>query len=98
MTPRETTEAEKSVRDPIAALLRGNGPAGAAVDGDKTRIQSAQRALIKLGYPVKADGVMGGTTRQAIERFERDRNLPITGELGAKTQRELASQSRVAIQ
>ena len=89
--------AAKPQGDQIAALVRGNGIVPAA-DGDKSKVSSAQRALIKLGYNVKADGHMGATTRQAIERFERDRNLPITGELGAKTVRELAAQSRIAIQ
>ncbi len=93
---RDSAEAAKLQGDQIAALLRGNGIVSSG-DAEKNRIQSAQRALIKLGYSVRADGSKGSSTRQAIEKFERDRNLPITGELGAKTVRELAAQSRIAI-
>nr|WP_255616509.1 peptidoglycan-binding domain-containing protein [Microvirga puerhi] len=50
-----------------------------------------QRALAKLGYNVKPDGLMGSETRQALERFERDRHLPVTGEFGGRTLRELTS-------
>jgi hypothetical protein len=90
---QDLLEAKPAGRDAIAALLRGAGSS----DTDKARVQSAQRALIKLGYQVRADGQMGSTTRQAIEKFERDRALTITGELSPRTLRELAAQSRIAI-
>ena len=62
------------------------------------RIAAAQRALNKLGYgPLKADGSIGPGTRQAIERFERDRRLAVTGEVGSRTARELASQSGLPV-
>ena len=49
-----------------------------------------QQALIKGGYgPTKADGVLGPETRAAIERFERERRLPVTGGLSPKLMREL---------
>jgi peptidoglycan hydrolase-like protein with peptidoglycan-binding domain len=42
---------------------------------------------------------MGGTgTRQAIERFEQDKRLPVTGEFNARTVRELSSASGIAVQ
>ncbi len=50
----------------------------------------AQKALGKLGYAVKADGVSGGTTRQAIEKFERDNRLPVKGDLSPRVLRELS--------
>ena len=57
-------------------------------------IANAQRALTKLGFgPLKADGVMGPGTRQAIERYERSRGLPVTGELAARTMRDLLAQA-----
>ncbi len=60
---------------------------------------AGQRALVKLGFgPLKADGLMGPTTRQAIERFERERKIPVTGELGARTVRELAAQSGLPVE
>jgi hypothetical protein len=57
--------------DPIGALLRGeNQPE------DGRLVLAAQNALIKLGYPVKADGAQSATTKQAIHDFERAHGLP----------------------
>ena len=86
--------------DPIANLIRGgepnSRPAELRPDG---RVMSVQKALTKLGYgPLKADGVLGTTTRQALERFERDSKLPITGGLGTRTTRQLASASGTQIE
>lgn len=44
------------------------------------RLTQIQRLLSELGYgPLSADGVMGENTSSAIQRFELDRGLPITG-------------------
>jgi peptidoglycan hydrolase-like protein with peptidoglycan-binding domain len=41
-----------------------------------------QEALAKAAYgPLLADGLLGQQTRVAIERFQRDRDLPVTGEI-----------------
>jgi hypothetical protein len=56
-------------------------------------VASVQRALQRLGYVVKPDGVMGGGTRQAIEKFERDNGLPAKGELTAKIAKLLANRA-----
>ena len=82
-------------RDLIAALLNGESPQDAAAPA--ARVAAVQKALIKSGFVLRADGVMGATTRQALERFERDRRLPVTGDLSPRTLRELADQSGVAI-
>jgi hypothetical protein len=82
--------------DAIAALLRANNAAQAGGEANRT-VLGAQRALVKLGFVLKPDGVMGGTTRQAIERFERDRNLPVRGDLTPKIIKMLAAESGVAI-
>ena len=88
----------KGARDPIAALIGTNpSTANTQSEADKARVQSAQRALIKLGFVLKADGVMGTSTRQAIEKFERDRNITVTGDLSPRTIKELSAQSRIAI-
>jgi len=94
--PREAEAAPLAARkDPIAALLNGETPQEAA--GPTARVAAVQKALIKSGFVLRADGVMGATTRQALERFERDRKLPVTGDLSPRTLRELAQQSGVAI-
>jgi hypothetical protein len=64
----------------------------------QAHIAAAQRALNKLGYgPMKADGVAGNATRQALELFEKDRKMAVTGEVMGKTRRILATQSGIAI-
>lgn len=93
--PARETAAPKG--DAIGALLSGGmAPAPAAVDTG-ARVLAAQKALVKLGYVLKADGLMGGSTRKALEMFEQTRKLPVTGELNARTLRELAAQSGIAI-
>lgn len=60
-------------------------------------VARAQRALSKLGYgPLKDDGLMGPGTRAAIERFERDRKLPVKGEAAGQTLRELTAKASAA--
>jgi hypothetical protein len=83
-------------RDPIGQLL-GGGESAPAETPDKN-VAYAQRALQKLGYVVKPDGVLGGGTRQAIEKFERDNGLPAKGELNARVVKLLATRSGLARQ
>lgn len=101
--PRASDPAAKPARDPIAALLRQGETtasvtpkvekAEAADKSDKAVLQ-AQRALNKLGYgPLKADGLMGPGTRAALEKFERDRKLPVKGEAAGRTLKELAARA-----
>lgn len=82
-------------RDALGDIIRAASETTASVTpkADKSVIQ-VQRALIKLGYgPLKADGVMGTGTRAAIEKFERDRKLPVKGEASGRTLRELAARA-----
>jgi hypothetical protein len=98
--PAASAEAKPS-RDAIGDLIRTGEPGmrPPANVGEPGRVAAAQRALIKLNYgPLKADGVMGAGTRQALERFEKDRRLPVTGELAARTVRDLAAQSGIGIE
>lgn len=99
--------AARPSRDAIADLIRGAETTGSAAPArpadaraePQRHVASAQRALLKLGYgPLKADGILGQGTRQALERFERDRRLTPTGELGPRTVRELAAQSGIRVE
>jgi Putative peptidoglycan binding domain len=91
-------------RDAIGDLIRLGEPPpippGYVGKPEPTRIvASGQRALARLNYLAsKADGVMGPETRQAVERFERDRNMTVTGEFGPRTARELAAESGVPVE
>ena len=83
-------KAEPAVRAPEPAK------ADAKVD---TKVASAQKALSKLGYgPLKPDGVLGATTRNALLRFEREKNLPTTGAVAGRTARQLATLSGLRVE
>ena len=72
--------------DPIRELLRG----GDAKDGTHLTI-AAQTALIKLGFPLKADGVEGASTEQAIAQFERAHGLAASSEITPKLVKQLSA-------
>src|SRR5262249_38391713 len=64
-------------------------PAAKAAPASK-RLQAVQRALGDFGYgQVKPTGVFGPETRSAIEQFERERKLPVTGQVSDRLTREL---------
>lgn len=67
--------------DPIAQLLTPS-----------KRVLAVQRALADFGYgQIKPTGIEDVETRAAIERFERDRRLPVTGTVSDRLVRELAA-------
>ncbi len=56
------------------------------------RVLAVQRALADYGYgQLTPNGVLGAETKSAIERFERERKLPITGQISERLTRELAA-------
>jgi peptidoglycan hydrolase-like protein with peptidoglycan-binding domain len=64
---------------PEAITMGLIGPPAAAPD---KQVAAVQDALAKAAYgPVRADGVFGRQTRDAIVRFQKDHGLPITGEI-----------------
>jgi hypothetical protein len=107
-TSRPVAEVPRDVvaRDPIGELIRsgqvGSGagaPSGGAAAPETRPVLAAQRALNRVGAgPVKADGVFGEETRAAIERFERERRIPVTRELSPRTLRELTAASGIRME
>jgi Putative peptidoglycan binding domain len=83
MPPRPRTQTAAAAHtDPIADLIAQQPHPLSAV----------QRALNEYGYgPVKATGVYDDATRTAIKRFEKDHNLPPTGQVTPRFRRELAA-------
>jgi len=99
--PAQAPARAQTVRDPIAEMIRLGGPVPtppANVGQSSDIVLSGQRALARLGYRLKVDGEMGPGTRQAIQRFEQDRRLPVTGTFNARTVRELSAASGIAVQ
>lgn len=64
---------------------------------EKVIVSTAQKALTKFGYgPLAADGIMGPSTRQAIEEFQYKNGLPVTRELDMATLQRLGEVGSVA--
>jgi hypothetical protein len=64
----------------------------AAVLGSTQQTTAVQRALSDYGYgQITPNGVVGPETRAAIERFERERRLPVTGQISERLTRELTA-------
>jgi peptidoglycan hydrolase-like protein with peptidoglycan-binding domain len=85
-------------RSPVKAPARGTaGPArvdpiAELIEPSPRRVLAVQRALAEAGYgQIKPTGVYGPETRAAIEKFERERKLPITGQISDRLVRELAA-------
>lgn len=90
-TPAPATTA--SVMRPPAPIPHAarNDPLGDLI-GNTRRVAAVQRALTEFGYgQLKATGTAGSDTQAAIQRFERERKLPVTGQVSDRVVRELAS-------
>jgi peptidoglycan hydrolase-like protein with peptidoglycan-binding domain len=70
------------------------GSIDAAPEGERKslRVLALQRALARLGYgPVRMTGTFGPDTKAAIERFERDWMMPVTGLMSENVFAKLAA-------
>jgi peptidoglycan hydrolase-like protein with peptidoglycan-binding domain len=68
-------------KDPIAELI-----------APTKQVLAVQRALADFGYgQISPTGVYDPETKAAIEKFERDRRLPVTGQISDQLVRELAA-------
>jgi peptidoglycan hydrolase-like protein with peptidoglycan-binding domain len=80
---------------PAIAAPAGNAPPTdpiAKLIAPSRRIVSIQRALADFGYgQIKSTGVYDPETRNAIEKFERDHRLPVTGQISDRFVRELSA-------
>jgi peptidoglycan hydrolase-like protein with peptidoglycan-binding domain len=82
-------ERTASVAPPATAVPVASPPADAPTHPDTASapppdplVAAVQNALAVAAYgPLSTDGVIGPETRDAIKRFQRDHNLPVTGEI-----------------
>ncbi len=62
------------------------------------RVAAVQRALTQYGYgQLKPTGAVGSDTQAAISKFERDRKLPVTGQMSDRLVKELTAMTGHAI-
>jgi hypothetical protein len=55
------------------------------------RVAAVQRLLTEYGYgQLKATGTIGADTQAAIQKFERERKMPVTGQMSDRLVHELA--------
>jgi hypothetical protein len=77
---------------PVPAASR-NDPASAS-----RRVAAVQRTLTEYGYgQLKPTGTVGSETQAAIQKFERDRKIQVTGQVSDRLVRELAAMTGKAI-
>jgi len=86
----------KSTGAPTAApanVARPPAPIPATVQSaGARRVAAVQRALTQYGYgQLKPTGAVGSDTQAAITKFERDRKLPVTGQMSDRLVKELTA-------
>jgi Putative peptidoglycan binding domain len=75
---------------PIPASSRNETSANPA-PGSR-RVAAVQRALTEYGYgQLKPTGTVGSETQAAIQKFERERKIPVTGQMSDRLVRELTA-------
>jgi peptidoglycan hydrolase-like protein with peptidoglycan-binding domain len=68
--PRAQNTPTGSRPDPIADVIN-----------PLRQLSALQRVLNEFGYgPIRISGTLDDDTREGIARFERDHNLPVTGQ------------------
>jgi peptidoglycan hydrolase-like protein with peptidoglycan-binding domain len=79
--PERPAPPKEAPRDPIAQLL-----------APSKRVLAVQRALGDFGYgQIKPTGLYDPDTHAAIERFQRERRLPVNGDISDDLVRELSA-------
>ena len=91
---RAPAKLTKATTGSTAAARPLPGRAEAAVErpAPSKRVVALQRALAEYGYgQIRPSGIIDAETQNAIEKFERERKLPITGQASDRVVRELAA-------
>lgn len=104
--PAETTASTPRSGDPMTnlvikstaptppgvAIARPPAPIPVQQSPAARRLAGVQRALSEYGYGnLKITGTMSGETQSAIQTFERQHKLPVTGQVSDRLLRELAA-------
>jgi len=75
---------------PIPVSARNDAVASSGLGS--RRVAAVQRALTEYGYgQLKPTGTVGSDTQAAIQKFERDRKIPVTGQMSDRLVRELVA-------
>ena len=101
--PAEPKATEPKAADPLANLVKATAtpvtsnvprppaPIPTAAQGAR-RVAAVQRVLTEYGYgQLKPTGTIGSDTQAAIQKFERERKLPVTGQMSDRLVRDLVA-------
>lgn len=84
-----TSTAQPLPPQPVVA--RPNDPIATLI-GETSRIMAVQRVLADYGYgQITPTGVLDQPTMAAIGKFQRERGLPVTGQISDRLVNELAA-------
>ena len=79
-------------RPPLAVPVSSRVDSVPVSVGGSHRVAAVQRALTEYGYgQLEPTGVVGSDTQVAIQKFEKARKLPVTGQVSDRLVRELAA-------
>jgi hypothetical protein len=100
----EPKAAEPKAADPLANLVKATAampatsnvprpPASIPIAAQGARrVAAVQRVLTEYGYgQLKPTGTIGSDTQAAIQKFERERKLPVTGQMSDRLVRDLSA-------
>jgi Putative peptidoglycan binding domain len=91
MIPAQRQQQVASVPLPAPAPARRNDPIADLI-GPSPRIAAVQRVLSEYGYgQIKPSGMLDTATSAAIEKFERDHKLALSGRVSDKLVNELGA-------
>lgn len=101
MQPTQAEAIKRKARafNPKQPVARANGDFGRRTWDIATpdQISEAQRLLQRLGFsPGATDGKLSTRTAEAIRQFERDNDLPVTGEASVSLLRQLRNAANAA--
>jgi Putative peptidoglycan binding domain len=83
--------ASSNVLRPPAAIPSRTDSVANSAQGAR-RVAAVQRALTEYGYgQLKPTGTVGSDTQAAIQKFERERKIPVTGQISDRLVRELTA-------
>lgn len=90
-TTGSTPVSAPNVLRPPAPIPVSHSESGLSPGGSR-KVAAVQRALTEFGYgQLKPTGTIGSETQAAIAKFERERKIPVSGQMSERLVRELSA-------
>ena len=91
-TSAPSVTPSNTARPPASIPASSHNEMAASPAAAPRRVAAVQRALTEYGYgQLKPTGTVGSDTQAAIQKFKRERKLPVTGQVSDRLVRELAT-------